>query len=159
MKPTLKPTSKKVARKRSVLGAVMAETVLVMPFIMLAMVLIIYLGWNFRRLAQVTNMDRYAVWELATPGSPGPDLQGIQADLRNPRLNNAFFGLNGDQALTLDELRSSQGYTPQPHENLRDQQTDETYAYFDDFLENNPRAIHQRFTARHDHSIDLERFG
>ena len=137
----------------------MMETVLVMPFIMLALMLIIYLGWNFRRLAQVTNMDRYAVWEQVTPGAPGPDQQGMQLDMRNPRLNNAFYGLNGDQAEELTELRENRGYMPRGHEQLRDQQADETYSYVDEFLERNPRGINQRFTATHTSDVNIDLLG
>ncbi|MEO0475687.1 MAG: hypothetical protein AAF085_06940 [Planctomycetota bacterium] len=147
--------------RRSTLGAVMAETVLVMPFIMIAIMLIVYLGWNFRRTAQVTNMDRYAVWESVTPGAPGPDAQGMAQDIRNPRLNNAFFSLNGDQANDLDELRETQGvrYLPEGHRDLRDQQVDETYSYFDEFLERNPTGLRQRFSARHNQSMNTQLLG
>lgn len=147
--------------RRSTLGAVMAETVLVMPFIMIAIMLIVYLGWNFRRTAQVTNMDRYAVWESVTPGAPGPDAQGMAQDIRNPRLNNAFFGLNSDQANDLDELRETQGvrYLPEGHRDLRDQQADETYSYFDEFLERNPTGLRQRFSARHNQSMNTQLLG
>lgn len=138
-------------------GAAMVETVLVLPFIMIMIVLIIYLGWNFRRLALVTNMDRYSVWERVTPGAPGPDHQGLEQDMRNPRLNNAFFGINGDLADHLDERHDWNHYTPQGHENLRDMQADETYSYFEEFLERNPRAIHERFRADHgDYALDFE---
>ena len=146
-------------RRRSSLGAVMAETVLVMPFIALALVLIVYLGWNFRRLAQVTNMDRYAVWEAVTPGAPGPDAQGIPQEMRNPQLNNAFYGLNGDQAGDLDELRDNVGYLPAGHRELRDQQNDETYSYFEEFLDRNPRGVQQRFTATHSQSVNTDLLG
>lgn len=147
--------------KRRALGAVMAETVLVLPFIMLSIMLIVYLGWNFRRLAQVTNMDRYAVWESVTPGSPGPDVQGVPQDMRNPQLNAAFFGLNGDQANELDELRATQGvrYLPEGHRELRDSQADETYSYFDEFLDRNPTGLRQRFSATHDQSVNTDLLG
>lgn len=147
--------------RRSTLGAVMAETVLIMPFIAISLVLIVYLGWNFRRLAQVTNVDRYVVWESVTPGSPGPDVQGIAQDMRNPQLNNAFFGLNGDLASDLDELQTTQGtrYTPEGHQELRDTLADETYAYFDQFLDRNPAALRQRFSATHKQSINTDLLG
>jgi hypothetical protein len=145
----------------------MAETVLVMPFIALALVLIVYLGWNFRRVAQVTNMDRYAAWEAATPGAPGPDAQGLPQDMRNPRLNTAFFGLTGDQANDLDELRGGvddndgQGvrYLPEGHRQLRDSQADGTYSYFDEFLDRSPAGIRQRFTATHSQSVNTDLLG
>jgi len=139
----------------------MAETVLVMPFIMVALALIVYLGWNFRRLAQVTNMDRYEVWESATPGAPGPGRQGMAQEDRNPQLNAAFFGLNNDQALRLNELRNTDNtrYLPRGHRDLRDQQADETYSYFDEFLERNPTGLSQRFSATHNHSVNTERLG
>jgi len=139
----------------------MAETVLVLPFIMLALALIVYLGWNFRRLAQVTNMDRYEVWESTTPGSPGPEAQGIAQEDRNPQLNAAFYGLNNDQALTLRELRSNENvrYLPRGHRDLRDRQTDETYSYFDEFLDRNPLGLSQRFSATHNHSVNIEYLG
>ena len=139
----------------------MAETVLVMPFIMLALVLIVYLGWNFRRVAQVTNMDRYAVWESVTPGAPGPDAQGLGQDIRNPQLNAAFFGLNGDQANDLDELSAVEGagYLPQSHLDLRDSQVDEDFSYFDEFLDRNPAGIRQSFSATHSQSVNTELLG
>lgn len=142
--------------RRRELGAVMMETVLVMPFIMLALVLIVYLGWNFRRLAQVTNMDRYAVWESVTPGAPGPDTQGLEQPMRNPRLNKVFFELNSDQAVELDELHSTGNnrYLPEGHRVLRDQQTDEAYSYFNEFLNRNPRGNRQRFTSTHNQSVN-----
>ncbi|MBX2852550.1 MAG: hypothetical protein KTR15_12495 [Phycisphaeraceae bacterium] len=147
--------------RRRTLGAVMAETVLVMPFIMVALMLIVYLGWNFRRVAQVSNMDRYAVWESVTPGAPGPDTQGMAQEVRNPRLNTAFFGLNGDQANDLDELRETDSvrYLPEGHRDLRDQQADETYSYFDEFLERNPTGLRQRFSARHSQSVNTDYLG
>lgn len=147
--------------RRRTLGAVMAETVLVMPFIMLALALIVYLGWNFRRLAQVTNMDRYAVWESATPGAPGPGVQGMAQDNRNPQLNAAFFGLNNDQARSLGELRNTEKvrYLPRGHRDLRDRQTDETYSYFDEFLERSPSGLTQRFSATHNQSVNTEYLG
>lgn len=147
--------------RRSALGAVMAETVLVLPFIMLALVLIVYLGWNFRRIAQVTNMDRYAVWESVTPGAPGPDAQGLPQDMRNPQLNAAFFGLTGDEANDLDELRDDQGvrYLPEGHRALRDRQADEAFAYFDEFLGRSPAGLRQQFSARHDQSVNTELLG
>jgi len=138
----------------------MVETVIILPFVMAVIVLLIYLGWNFRRQAQVTNMDRYAVWQRVTPGASGPNAQHVPAEMRNPRMNNAFYGLTGDQARQLDELRDNPGYTPRSHETLRDRQADETYSYFNEFLERNPRAIEQRFTAKHDQiNTALERMG
>ncbi|MGB1124634.1 MAG: hypothetical protein ACPG4Q_05460 [Phycisphaeraceae bacterium] len=145
-------------KRRSMHGAVMAETVLVMPFIALALVLIVYLGWNFRRLAQVTNMDRYEVWESVTPGSPGPGTQGVPEENRNPQLNTAFFGINGDQAIRLNELRNTNNvrYMPEGHQELRDRQTDETYSYFDEFLDRNPAGLVQRFSATHNQSMNTD---
>lgn len=139
----------------------MAETVLIMPFIAISLVLIVYLGWNFRRLAQVTNMDRYAVWESVTPGSPGPDTQGISQEIRNPRLNSAFFGLNNDQANSLNELRGTDNvrYMPQGHRELRDQQADEAYSYFDEFLDRHPAGLQQRFSATHNQSMNTGLLG
>lgn len=128
----------------------MMETVFIMPFVALSFALIIYFGWNFRRMAQVTNMDRYSVWQWVTPGSPGPNVQGIPAEMRNPRLNNAFYGLTDDQALRLDEYQSNRVYRPIGHELLRDQVTDEAYSYFDAFIENNPKGLTQRFEATHE---------
>ena len=141
-------------------GAAMAETVLVLPFIMFVIVLLVYFGWNFRRLALVTNMDRYAVWEQVTPGSPGPDIQRLQQEVRNPRLNNMFFGLNNDQGLTLDEWARNDGYRPQAHQELLEQQADETYSYFDAFLGASPGGIRERFVISHDHLTDsLDQMG
>ncbi len=138
----------------------MVETVIILPFVMVMLVLIIYLGWNFRRASQITNMDRYAVWEEVTPGSPGPDTQRRQDTIRNPRLNNTFFGLTGDQALTLDEHLDRRDYTPQGHEDLRDMQADETYSYYEEFLERSPTALFERFAATHEHISDmLEQMG
>ena len=139
----------------------MVETVLVMPFIALALVLIVYLGWNFRRLAQVSNMDRYVIWESATPGAPGPDIQGINADIRNPHLNSAFFGLNSDHASQLDELRWTNNvpYMPRGHREFRDQQADEAYSYFDEFLDRNPTGIMQRFKSAHPQSVNTDFLG
>lgn len=138
----------------------MVETVIVLPFIMAVLVLIIYLGWNFRRQAQVTNMDRYAAWKQTTPGATGPAPQHIPTEMRNPRMNNAFYGLTGDQATRLDELRNNPGYMPRAHERLRDRQADETYSYFNAFLERNPRGVQERFTATHEQINNaLERMG
>ena len=136
----------------------MIETVLVMPFIMIALMLIVYLGWNFRRMAQVTNMDRYAVWEEVTPGAPGPNMQGLDNAMRNPKLNQAFYSLHSDQAQDLDELHGSEnnGYLPQGHQELRDQQTDEAYSYFEEFLNRNPRGVRQRFTSKHAQSVNTQ---
>lgn len=148
-------TTTRIRSPRRARGAVMMETVFITPFIMIMLVLIIYLGWNFRRLAQITNMDRYSVWEEVTPGAPGPDKQGMPQSIRNPRLNEAFYGLNGDLGLTLDELRNNDGYIPRGHELLRNSQTDETFSYFDEFIERNPRAIRERFEATHEHISDM----
>ena len=131
----------------------MAETVLVMPFIMLSLMLIVYLGWNFRRLAQVTNMDRYVAWGEVTPGSTGPGLG------ESGQMNEAFFGLNGDQALTISGLGNDAGYLPEGHRVLRDEQTDETYAYYDEFLERNPRGLQQRHDATHSQSVNTDLLG
>lgn len=135
----------------------MIETVLVMPFIMIALMLIVYLGWNFRRIAQVTNMDRYAAWEQVTPGAPGPNMQGLEQEIRNPKLNEAFYSLNGDQALELDELGGGDNnFLPEGHRELRDQQTDEEYSYYEEFLELNPRGVRERFTSKHAQSVNTE---
>lgn len=150
----------------------MMESAFILPFIAVMLVLIVYFGWNFRRLAVVTNMDRYVVWEQATPGAPGPDAQYLPNDMRNPRLNDAFFGLHSDQAERLnehavelvfdaDDFESRQqraGYTPMGHELLRDLQTDETFSYFDDFIERNPRALRERFEATHEQLTDSIEF-
>lgn len=138
-------------RRRRSLGAVMAETVLILPFIMVAIMLIVYLGWNFRRLAQVTNMDRYAVWSEVTPAT---ETLGVNRE----RMNGAFFGLNGDQALTLDPLGNGR-YLPEAHRELRDQQTDETYSYFDEFLDRNPTGLRHRYSATHNQSINTSLLG
>ena len=127
----------------------MVETVLVLPFIMVMIVLIVYLGWNFRRLAQATNLDRYVVWEYATPGAPGPGIQGLDRTIRNPQMNHAFYGYTGDEGIRLDENRVFRAYIPEGHEVLRDAQVDETYSYFDEFLENNPAGIRQRMEVEH----------
>lgn len=127
----------------------MAETVLVMPLLVLSLVLIVYLGWNFRRLAQVTNMDRYSVWAEVTPGTSG--LSG--------GINDSFFGLNGDQALTLGSSRNNEAFMPKGHTELRDRQTDETYSYFDEFLEQNPGGLHQRYAATHQQRMNTDMLG
>lgn len=138
----------------------MVETVLILPFVMIVIVLLIYLGWNFRRLALVTNMDRYVVWDQVTPGAPGPGLQRLSTEVRNPRLNNAFFGLNNDNGLVLEEYRLNDGYQPEAHEDLLQQQADETYSYFDAFIDSNPAGIRERMVARHDHLTDsLQQMG
>ena len=152
--PQPKPNTTRRSARRS-LGAVMVETVLVMPFILFIIVLIIYLGWNFRRQAQVTNMDRYVVWKQTTPGASGPDTQRLPTDLRNPRLNNAFYQLTSDQAIRLDERDNNGGYLPKSYETLRQMQADETYSYFDAFLDRSPRAHHERFTAQHEQINDM----
>lgn len=138
-------------RRANLRGAAMVETVFLLPFVFLIILLLIFLGWQFRRMAQLTNMDRYAVWEQVTPGSPGPDIQRLEREDRNPRLNQAFFGLTSDQADQVDELFRNDGYMPQAHEDLRAQLSDETFSYFDHFITHNPRAIRERFVARHPH--------
>jgi len=132
----------------------MMETALMTPFIMVMIVLMIYLGWNYRRLAQITNMDRYAVWKEVTPGSTGPNRQGLQLDMRNPQLNSAFFDLQSDRSMKLAELDNNEGYMPLGHELIRDDQSDETYAYFDEFLDRSPRGIRERFQAEHEQISD-----
>lgn len=145
--------------RRRICGAVMMETVLIMPFVLLILVLMVYLGWNFRRLAQATNMDRYAVWEQVTPGAPGPDVQGLEQPMRNPRLNQVFYDLNGDHALDLDELQAGDRYLPEGHRELRDQQADEQYAYFDTFLSRSPAGVRQQFTSQHAQSVNTRLLG
>jgi len=147
-------------RRRSALGAVMMETVFILPFIMVMIVLIMYFGWNYRRMAQVTNMDRYSAWQRATPGSPGPDKNNNDQDDANARLNHTFYDANNDLAQKLVELDRDLGYSPAGHETLRDQQVDETYSYFDKFLEINPRGIIERFEATHGQIVSTpEDFG
>lgn len=126
----------------------MAETVLVSIVIAVMLLLVFAMGWNFRRFNQITNMDRYAVWERATPGAPGPDTQGLSSTMRNPRFNEAFFGHSNDKSDILDEHRS-RTYMPEGHEMLRDQLVDETYSYYEEFLDQNPRGIRERFSAEH----------
>lgn len=139
----------------------MVETVLILPFIMIVIVLLIYLGWNFRRLALVTNMDRYVVWSEVTPGAPGPRPQEFDnLQMRNPHLDAAFFGLNNDGGQRLDELRSGTAYLPQAHQDLLQQQADETYSYFSAFLGSNYAGVRERMTAQHSHITDsLEQMG
>lgn len=148
-------TQRNLTTRRNARGAAMVETVFLLPFIMVVVVLLIYLGWNFRRMAQVTNMDRYVVWQQVTPGASGPSVQARDEEMRNPRLNNAFFGLHGDGAEALDELMRSGGYTPEGHERMRDMQADETFSYFDAFIDSNPRAIREQFEAEHEHITDM----
>lgn len=160
MKSSFTTRARKTRNARRTRGAAMVETVVVLPFVMVMIVLIIYLGWNFRRLAQVTNIDRYTVWESATPGSPGPGTQGLPQTIRNPQMNHAFFGLNGDEGVKLDELRPNTGYPIKGHDDLRDRQADETFSYFDEFLERNPEGIQQQYKARHEQiTQSLENMG
>lgn len=131
----------------------MTETVLIMPFVVLVLMLIVYLGWNFRRLAQVTNMDRYVVWGEVTPGTTGPGLG------ESGQMNEAFFGLNADQALDINRLADDAGYIPEGHITLRDEQTDETYTYYDEFLDRNPTGLRQRHDTTHAQSVNTDLLG
>ena len=129
--------------RRKTRGAVMAEMVLVTPLIMVVLVLILYFGWNMRRLARVTNMDRYVVWKQTTPGSPGP--AGVS------ELNDAFFGDNSDQASELDpQDRSSRTAVPDAHIELLEELADESYSYYDLLLDDNPTGIYGRISVQHE---------
>lgn len=145
------PASPKPARRtirRSRVGAVMAETCLIIPFILVVIVLMIYLGYNFRRLERVTNIDRYEAWRQTTPGSRGP---GQAEPLGHAPLNNAFYGDNSDQARLLTEA-NNRGRTaiPEAHRTLQQQTTDETFSYLDNFFAASPTGLYERFEARHD---------
>lgn len=151
---TMNPRIRTSRSKRRARGGAMVETVLVLPFIFVILVLLVYLGWNFRRMAQVTNMDRYVLWEHATPGAPGPDMDDQPPSVRKPRLEDAFYGLNGDlpeSLTTRSDRNEGRSYLPISYEALRDEQADEDYSYISDFLDRQPRAIRERFEARHDH--------
>ena len=135
-------------RNRSRLGAVMVETALITPVLMVVIVLVMYLGWNVRRLQRVTNMDRYEAWRQTTPGSRGP----TQADLLGHQpLNDAFYGDVSDQARQLDES-NGRGRTapPEAYDYLQQLTADETYAYLEEFIASSPTGIYERFEARHD---------
>lgn len=135
-------------RHRSQLGAVMAETVMITPILMIVIVLIMYLGWNFRRLERITNMDRYESWRQVTPGTTGPQQAEI---LAHQPLNDAFFGDTSDQARILDTA-NNRGRTaiPEAHRRLQQQTADETFAYLESLLNNSPTNHYERFEARHD---------
>lgn len=126
----------------------MVETVLVLPILMVVIVLIVYLGWNLRRLEKVTAMDRYSAWQLAMPGSPGP-ARDAQSD--HDQLNDAFFADNSDRADELEESYTSiRGPIPDAHELLLTELIEEDFAYFQNFLEDHPATTQQRFNAEHE---------
>lgn len=135
-------------RNRSQLGAVMAETVMITPILMIVIVLIMYLGWNFRRLERVTNMDRYEAWRQVTPGARGPQQAEV---LAHQPLNDAFYGDTSDQARILSAA-GNRGRTqiPEAHRILQQQTADETFAYLESMLNSSPTNLYERFEARHD---------
>ena len=136
-------------RRRSARGAVMVETVLVLPIIMVVMVLILYLGWNVRRLEKTTQMDRYVAWRMAMPGTPGP---GPSQEDDHATLNDAFFTLdNNDTATSLSANHlnwTRRQY--EAHDLLLTQLTEEDFAYYQEFLEEHPATIYVRFQAEHE---------
>lgn len=135
----------------------MVETVLITPLLMVVIVLLMYLGWSFRRLERVTNMDRYEAWRETTPGASGPTQAPI---LGHEPLNQAFYGDVSDQARTLTEA-TNRGRTdiPDAHRTLQQQTADEGFAYLESFLNSSPTNLYERFEARHDQvSPFLERF-
>ncbi|MEM9416624.1 MAG: TadE family protein [Planctomycetota bacterium] len=142
------PTRRTARLRRNRRGAVMVETVLITPLLMIVIVLLMYLGWNFRRLQRVTNMDRYEVWRETTPGSTGPGKADV---LGHEPLNQAFYSDISDPARTLTQSRG-RGRTaiPEAHRTLQQQTADEGFAYLESFLGSSPTGIYERFEARHD---------
>lgn len=126
----------------------MVETVIVLPFIFIILVLVLYLGWNFRRMQTTTNMDRYEVWRQTTPGARGPAQNNID---QHAQLNEGFHGHTGDEAERLSNaLNRGRTDVPQAHRLLQGELVDESFAYYQDFLDTHPTAIFERFDAQHD---------
>ena len=140
-------------------GAVMVETVLITFLIMIVVVLFLYLGWSFRRLQRVTNMDRYEAWRATTPVTinPGLDL-GLRvnprrsADLAHQPLNETFYGDIADPARQLTAVDNSRAPVPQAHRLIQEQTTDETPVYLEHFYAASPTGRLERFEARHNQS-------
>lgn len=148
----------KSALRRNARGAVMVETVLILPIIMVVIVLIIYLGWNIRRLEKTTQMDRYEAWRMSMPGSPGP---GHSHQTGHEQLNEAFFTNDtGDTATALSTDLTGDFQQYQAHDLLLTQLSEEDFAYYQDFLDSHPATIFARFNADHEpFSPLIERMG
>ena len=141
---------------RSQRGAVMAETVLITFLIMIVVVLLLYLGWTFRRLQRVTNMDRYESWRAVTPMAIAPGQAGLHpnprraVDLAHQPLNDTFYGDIADQARQLTPTDNSRTPVPQAYRLIQDQTTGETFTYLDRFYEITPTGHLEQFEARHE---------
>ncbi len=80
-------------------GAVMMESVLILPLLLLILSLIFYIGFLSVRVQRDTVLPRYEVWrEVYHASGPGSDRLS-----RNLALNNAFFEGEADSLLMLDE--------------------------------------------------------
>jgi hypothetical protein len=87
-----------VRRGRLTVGAAMIETILVMPLLLVMLSLILFFGWNFKRLITASSIDRYEAWRLADH-APGPSSDGWSSGqiVRSfmpsdePRLDRAIF--------------------------------------------------------------------
>jgi len=134
-------------RKRKQRGAVMVETCIILPFLFIIFVLILYIGWNMRRIEKTTMMDRYEVWRQTTPGSQGPAQNNVA---QHAQLNDAFFGDTGDDAERLShDLSRGRTQIPEAHRLLQQQLSDESFAYYRSFLDASPTGIYERFEAQH----------
>ncbi|MEM1355977.1 MAG: hypothetical protein AAGH88_13975 [Planctomycetota bacterium] len=129
-------------------GAVMVETVLIMPVLFVVFVLIFYLGWNIRRLEKTTQMDRYEAWRAAMPGSPGP---GHSHENGHEQMNDAFFTQDTSDTATRIGLNASIGRSQyEAHDLLLTQLTEEDFAYYQDFIDTHPATVYARFEATHE---------
>lgn len=126
----------------------MVETVMILPVLMVVFVLIVFLGWNIRRLEKTTQMDRYEAWRAAMPGTPGP-ARNDQDEHAN--MNQAFFTADSnDTARSLNANVTINRRQYEAHDLLLTQLTEEDFAYYQDFIDEHPATVYVRFEAEHE---------
>ena len=157
MKPTRLPPApapsdthhRSPAARRS-LGAVMTEMVLAMPFLLLVLSLLFFLGRGMVRLQRAWVMDRYEAWrEVARSWGPASN-----DPLGSPQLNDTFFA---GRATAISQ--STDGWFP---DNARDELESAAGAFSGD-TQSLVREAHDAFadgrsvrlTTQHSESMTL----
>ncbi|QQE13118.1 pilus assembly protein [Planctomycetota bacterium] len=119
------------SKKHRTFGGVMAETVLIMPLVLVIFALVVFFGLSMLRTERTSIMDRYIVWKEAYR-APGPETV--------EDLNNAFLGGDADKI----EYRTSQEPANRPLmalQNAVKERSRTTYEYTNEMLEDFPSQI------------------
>ena len=87
-RPHRRPRARAAARQR---GAVMIETVLALPFFLLILSLIIFFGFQMKRLQKAAVMDRYDAWQYAAWRADEQGAEPMSSKETNAQIVNTFF--------------------------------------------------------------------